>query len=443
MKKINALILGAAGRDFHNFNTFFRNNSLYDVKAFTAAQIPDIAGRKYPRKLAGKFYRNGIPIYQEEKIEYLIKKFKIHQVFFSYSDLSHEQVMHLASRSMAAGATFVLLGPDDTMIKSTKPVIAVCAVRTGAGKSPTSQAIVDYFHKKYRIVVIRHPMPYGDLEKQEVQRFATYEDLEKNHCTIEEREEYEPHLRKGVIVYAGVDYEKILRAAEKEADIILWDGGNNDFSFYKPDLYITIVDPLRAGHEVKYHPGETNLRLADVLIISKVNSATREQIETVMKNIKANNPKARVIKGPIKLDVEGTVAGKRTLVVEDGPTLTHGGMTYGAGYVAAKRGKAKIVNAMPYAKGSIKGVYKKYPHLKAIPGQTPKASILPAMGYSKAQIRDLEATINAVKCDIVIDGSPVDLGKLVKSNKPIIRVNYRLAAPQLKNMLKKFEKEFL
>lgn len=432
--KINALILGAAGRDFHNFNVYFRNNPAYDVKAFTAAQIPDIAGRKYPPKLSGRLYKKGISIYPEEQMEELIKKLKIDEVFFSYSDVAHVDVMHLASRAEAAGASFVLLGPHNTMIKSKKPVIAVCAVRTGAGKSPTSQAIVDYFSKKFRIVVIRHPMPYGDLEKQVVQRFAKYEDLAKHNCTIEEREEYEPHLRKGVVVYAGVDYEKILRQAEKEADIILWDGGNNDFPFYKPDLFITVADPLRAGHEMLYYPGETNFRMADVMIINKTNSASSLQIKTVEDNIKKANPKATVIKTKMLVETKGIVKNKKVLVVEDGPTLTHGGMTYGAGYVAAVNNKAKIIDAKPFAKGTIVDVYKKYTHLKII---------LPAMGYSKKQIKDLEATINAAKCEIVIDGSPINLAKLVKVNKPIIRVTYRIEEDKIRPILSSFERKFL
>ncbi len=435
-KKKNVLILGAAGRDFHNFNQYFRNNPAYDVKAFTATQIPDIASRKYPAKLAGKLYKKGIPIYPEERLEELIKKLKIDEVFLSYSDISHLDVMHLASRSLASGASFVLLGPEATMIKSKKPVIAVCAVRTGAGKSPTSRAIVDYFHKKYKIVVVRHPMPYGNLEKQEVQRFASYEDLEKHNCTIEEREEYEPHLKKGVVVYAGVDYEKILRQAEEEAQIILWDGGNNDFSFYKPDLYITIADPLRAGHEISYHPGEVNFRIADVIIINKINSATKEQIKTVEENIKKFNNHAKILKAKLVLTTSNkiNIRGKKVLVVEDGPTLTHGGMTYGAGYVAAIKNKATIIDAQKYAKGSIRNVYKKYPHLK---------KILPAMGYGKRQIRELEATINSAKCDVILDGSPVNLSRLIKINKPIVEVEYNLDSPGLWPSLANFERKFL
>ncbi len=436
MKRKNILILGAAGRDFHNFNVYFRNNPGYDVKAFTATQIPDIAGRKYPAKLSGKFYKKGIPIYPEEKMEELIRKLKIDEVFFSYSDVSHIYVMHLASRSQSAGASFVLLGPDATMIKSKKPVIAVCAVRTGAGKSPTSQAITKYFSKKYKIVVVRHPMPYGDLEKQEVQRFSSYKDLDKHNCTIEEREEYESHIANGIVVYAGVDYEKILRQAEKEADIILFDGGNNDFPFYKPDLHITVADPLRAGHEINYYPGETNFRMADVILINKINSATKEQIATVEENSKIFNKKAKIIRTKMLLDVSGDIdiKGRRAIIVEDGPTLTHGEMNYGAGFVASKNGGAKIIDAKPFAKGTIADVYKKYSRLK---------TILPAMGYSKRQIKDLENTINSARCDIVINGSPIDISKLIKSNKPIVRVKYRIEENKIKSVLASFERKFL
>src|SRR3989338_7150137 len=330
MKKKNALILGAAGRDFHNFNVYFRNNPLYDVKAFTAAQIPDISGRKYPSKLAGRLYRKGIPIYPEEKMEALIKKLKIDEVFLSYSDLSHLDVMHLASRVLAAGANFSLLGQKDTMLKSKKPVIAVCAVRTGAGKSPTSKKLTKILTKLgLKVVVIRHPMPYGDLVKQEVQRFETLKDLDKHDCTIEDREEYEPHLKNVIVVYAGVDYGKILKSAENECDIILFDGGNNDFSFYKPDLYITVADPLRAGHEISYHPGEVNFRMADVIIINKINSATKDQIKIIEDNIKKFNSSAKVLKAKLILTMSNkiNIRNKKVLVVEDGPTLTHGGMT--------------------------------------------------------------------------------------------------------------------
>ncbi len=420
MNRKKVIIMGAAGRDFHNFNVFFRKNKYYRVVAFTAAQIPDIAGRRYPPKLAGPLYKKGIPIYDEKLLTGLIKKHGVEEVVFSYSDVSHVNVMHKASIALAGGADFRLLGPGSTCIKSTKPVIAVCAVRTGAGKSPTSQYIVGYLMKKgLRVGVIRHPMPYGDLEKQAVQRFAKYTDFKKYGCTIEEREEYEPYVRKGIVVYAGVDYGKILRLAEKESDIILWDGGNNDFSFYKADLYITIADPHRAGHELLYHPGETNLRIADIILISKTGTAKKENIETVITNAHAANPRAKIIKTDIQINVKNPelVRNKNVLVVEDGPTLTHGGMTFGAGTIAAKRLNAKIVDASRYAAGSIRDVYKKYTHLK---------NILPAMGYGAKQIRELELTINRTKCDAVIEATPVQLARLIRINKPVAEVNYSL-----------------
>ena len=420
MKRLNALIMGAAGRDFHNFNIYFRNNRLYDVKAFTAAQIPDIAGRRYPRELTGRLYPRGIPIFSEDKLPVLTRRMKIRYVFFSYSDISHEDVMHKASLVMANGANFVLLGPEDTQLHSSKKVISVCAVRTGAGKSPATRTVVDILLSMgKKPVVIRHPMPYGDLRKQAVQRFATYDDLKRQRCTIEEREEYEPHIRKGVVVYAGVDYEKILRQAEKEADVIVWDGGNNDFSFIKSDLRIVILDPHRPGHELRYHPGEVNLRMADLFIINKINTAKQADIQTVAANAKAANPRAPIVKARSKITVARPelIRGKKVLVVEDGPTLTHGGMAFGAGLLAAKAHGGRVIDASRYAQGSIHAVYQRYPHLKRV---------LPAMGYSAAQVKELERTINKARCDAVVDGSPVDLSRLLSVNKPVVSVTYEL-----------------
>jgi predicted GTPase len=436
MEKKRVLIMGAAGRDFHNFNTFFRNKEEYEVVCFTAAQIPGIAGRRYPPSLAGPLYPKGIPIYDEKELPQLIRKFDIGLVVFAYSDVTHEYVMHKASLALACGADFILLGPKSTQLKSAKPVISVCAVRTGSGKSQTSKKIVSALRKRnLRTVVIRHPMPYGDLEKEAVQRFASYDDLEKNKCTIEEREEYEPHLENGAIVYAGVDYEKILRQAEQEADIIVWDGGNNDMSFIRPDLSITVLDPHRAGHELKYYPGESNFLLADVLVINKMDSAKPEDVKTLLENIKAYNPRATLIKANSSLTVdkpESEIKGKNALVVGDGPTLTHGGMAFGVGMLAANKYGANVIDAEKYAVGSIKELYKKFPHLKII---------LPAMGYSPKQIKELEKTINRAKCDIVIDGSPVNLSRLIKINKPIVNVGYYLdeiGKPNLETVLDDF-----
>lgn len=439
MKRKNAIIMGAAGRDFHNFNVYFRNNKEWNVVAFTTAQILK-KHRTYPRSLAGHLYRNGIRIHPESELVALIKKHKVDYVFLAYSDLSHEDVMHKASIAMGTGANFALLGPHDTMLVSRKPVISVCAVRTGAGKSPVSRKIAKYLKSEgCRVVVIRHPMPYGDLEKQVVQRFATYKDLEKYSCTVEEREEYEPHIENGIIVYAGVDYEKVLRAAEEEADVILWDGGNNDFPFVKPDLSIVVLDPHRAGHEMAYHPGEINFRIADVLLINKIDSARKKDIESVMRNVKGVNPSADVIraKSSISMNPRISLKNKSVLVIEDGPTLTHGGMGFGAGTIAARRAGARIIDAEKYAVGSMKSVYRNYPHLK---------NILPAMGYSKQQIRELEATINRAKCDAVIDGSPVNLSRLIKSNKPVANVSYEIEEighPDLCDVLRSFEKKYL
>ncbi len=434
MKKDKVVIMGAAGRDFHNFNVYFRDNAAYEVCAFTATQIPNIEGRTYPAALAGSLYPNGIPIYPESNLVRLIQEQQIHQVVFSYSDISHETVMHRASVALAAGADFRLLGPRATMLKSVKPVVAVCAVRTGSGKSQTTRAVATALRALgKRVVAIRHPMPYGDLTKQIVQRFATLDDLVTHQTTIEEREEYEPHIVQGTVVYAGVDYEKILRQAETEADVILWDGGNNDFPFYQPDVMIVIVDPHRAGHELLYHPGEMNLRMADVIIINKVDTANAEDVNRVRANVHFANPRATVLEAasPISVDNPGAIRGKRVLVVEDGPTVTHGGMAYGAGVVAAnKLGAREIVDPRPYAVGSIKETYAKYPGTGAV---------LPAMGYSDKQIQELEATINAMPVDLVLIATPIDLRRVVHIKHPSDRVRYELqeiGQPTLADLLK-------
>jgi predicted GTPase len=421
MKRKRVLIMGAAGRDFHNFNVFFRDVEEYQVVAFTATQIPNIEGRTYPSVLAGGLYPEGIPIVPEEELEDIIAKEEVDTVVFSYSDISHEMVMHLASRTMAAGASFMLLGHDQTAIRSSKPVVAVCAARTGSGKSQTTRAVATILKDLgKRIAVIRHPMPYGDLAKQAVQRFETYSDLDLHDTTIEEREEYEPHIDAGNLVFAGVDYEAILREAEKSADVILWDGGNNDSSFYATDLYITILDALRPGHSTTYHPGEVNLRMADVLIINKIDTADPEDITSVEQTAAEYNPTAEVIlaRSPVRLDDPEAVEGKRVLVIEDGPTLTHGGMTFGAGYVAAKAaGAESIVDPRPYATGSIKGTFMKFNHLK---------DVLPAMGYGDEQVEELEDTINAVPCDVVVAGTPIDITRIIQVNKPMVRARYDL-----------------
>jgi predicted GTPase len=434
MKKV--IIMGAAGRDFHNFNTYFRDNPDYRVVAFTATQIPDIEGRKYPAALAGKLYPKGIPIEAEAELDKLIAAHKVDDVHLAYSDLPHAYVMDKATQVLAAGANFVLLGPCDTMIKSRRPVVSVCAVRTGSGKSQTSRRVAEILKAKgRRVAAIRHPMPYGDLVKQKVQRFATYADLDKHECTIEEREEYEPHIDKGIIVYAGVDYGAILRQAEKEADVILWDGGNNDFSFYKSDLEIVVADPHRAGHELSYYPGAVNFRRADVIVINKMDTATPEGIATVLASAKAVNPKARIIRAnsPTIVEDGGRITGKRVLVIEDGPTLTHGGMKYGAGIVAAKKyGAAEIIDPRPFAVGSIKKTFEKYNHL---------ADVLPAMGYGEKQTRELAKTIEAIDCDLVVSATPIDITRVIKVSKPILRVGYELeeiGTPTLKDVLKKF-----
>jgi len=413
--------MGAAGRDFHNFNVYFRDNDAYEVVAFTATQIPGIEGRIYPPELAGKNYPNGIPIYPEEDLERLIREYDVDEVVFAYSDVSHEHVMHKASIALANGADFKLMGPKTTMLKAKVPVVSVGAVRTGCGKSQTSRLIAKILKSRgLNVVVVRHPMPYGDLRKQVCQRFATREDLDRHNCTIEEREEYEPHLENGVIVYAGVDYEKILREAEKEADIIVWDGGNNDVPFYKPDLHIVVADPHRAGHEVKYHPGETNLRMADVVIINKVDTADQDNVNRVKENVRKVNPKAIILEAasPITADKPELIKGKRVLVIEDGPTLTHGEMPYGAATLLAKQlGASELADPRPYAVGSIKEAYEEYPHL---------GRVLPALGYGDKQIAELNETIDRTPCDVVVVGTPVDLRRLLTINKPTVRVKYEL-----------------
>ena len=416
-----ALILGAAGRDFHNFNTFFRGNDDYQVVAFTATQIPDIDGRRYPPELAGAAYPAGIPIHAESEMESLIAEHDVDVVVFSYSDVTHQHVMHLASRAIAAGASYLLLGADQTMVASSKPVVAVCAARTGAGKSQTSRRVAELLTAAgKKVVVVRHPMPYGDLVKQAVQRFQTYDDLAKHEVTIEEREEYEPHIDAGRIVYAGVDYEAILRQAEAEADVVIWDGGNNDLPFYKPDVFITIVDPHRPDHALRYHPGETNVRMADAILINKVDTASLEGVETARRIAYDLNPDALVIEAASPLFVEDgdAIRGKRALVVEDGPTLTHGEMAYGAGWVAARRyGAAVIVDPRPYAVGSIAATYEKYPTT---------GDVLPAMGYGEKQVEELAATIRATESDVIVIGTPIDLTRLIEFDKPSVRVRYEL-----------------
>ena len=419
--RIRTLIMGAAGRDFHNFNTVFRDDDKYEVVAFTATQIPNIDGRLYPPSLAGELYPDGIPIYDEADLDKLIKEENIDQVIFAYSDVSNQYIMNMSSRVNASGAQFSLMGSEQTMVKSTKPVVAICAVRTGSGKSQTTRKVAEVLKEMgKKVAVIRHPMPYGDLTAQAVQRFANYDDLDKHQVTIEEREEYEPHIARGNVVYAGVDYEAILRKAEEEADVIIWDGGNNDMPFYKPDIMFVVADPHRAGHELTYYPGATCLRMADVVIINKVNTADRDDIETVRKNIKSVNPGATIIEAnsPVTADDPALIKDKRVLVVEDGPTLTHGGMKYGAGVVAAEEaGAEELVDPREYAVGTIKDTFDSYPEI---------GILLPAMGYGEQQIRDLEETINAVDCDVVIIGTPIDLTKLIKIQKPVVRVTYEL-----------------
>jgi predicted GTPase len=421
MSRIKVIIMGAAGRDFHNFNTVFRNNDAYEVVAFTATQIPNIEGRRYPPELAGKLYPAGIPIYPESDLTRLIKEHNVDQVVFAYSDVPHEYVMHKASQALAAGADFRLIGPKETQIKSSKPVVSICAVRTGAGKSQTTRRVSEVLKSLgFKVAAIRHPMPYGDLVKQAVQRYADYSDLDKHECTIEEREEYEPHIDRGVVIYAGVDYEAILRQAEQEADIVLWDGGNNDISFYKSDLHIVVADPHRPGHELSYHPGETNLRMADVIVINKIDTADLDHIAKVRDSIMKVNPNATVVEAasPIFVDNPAAIKGKSVLVIEDGPTLTHGEMAYGAGVVAARRfGASEIIDPRPYAVGSIVATYQKYPTTGAV---------LPAMGYGAEQTRELGETINNTPCDLVLVATPIDLRRVVEINRPSQRVRYEL-----------------
>jgi predicted GTPase len=433
MSRTRILIMGAAGRDFHNFNTVFRDNNAYEVVAFTATQIPNIEGRAYPPQLAGSLYPQGIPIFPEAQLVDLIAQYDIDQVIFAYSDVSHEYVMHKASMVLAAGADFRLMGTKRTMIESKRPLIAVCAVRTGSGKSQTTRYVCNALQKMgHKVVAIRHPMPYGDLVAQKVQRFADYADLDRYNCTIEEREEYEPHIDRGVVVYAGVDYEAILREAEKEADVIVWDGGNNDLPFYRPDLHIVVADPHRAGHELSYYPGESNLRAADVVVLNKIDTADLANIAIVRGNVRQANPDAIIVEAasPIFVEDPDAIRGKRVLVVEDGPTLTHGEMAYGAGVVAARRyGASEIIDPRPYAVRSIAETFAKYPNTGAL---------LPAMGYGEDQIKDLEETINATPCDLVIIGTPIDLRRVVNIAHPADRVYYELQVigkPSLEEIL--------
>ncbi len=443
MSKKNVIIIGAAGRDFHNFNTCFRDNENYNIVAFTAAQIPDIDGRKYPKELAGRLYPKGIPIFAEAELPELIKKLKVDDCVFSYSDITYEKVMSVGAIVNSAGANFVLLGPDDTMLKSVKPVIAVGAVRTGCGKSQTSRKVIEILMAKgLKVVAVRHPMPYGDLNAQKVQRFATIKDLKKHKCTVEEMEEYEPHVVRGNVIYAGVDYEAILRKAEKDpagCDVIVWDGGNNDFPFYKPDLMITITDPHRAGHELRYYPGEVTLRLANVVVINKIDSASPDAIQIVRENIVKANPTAIVIDAasPIKVDNPSVIRGKKVLVVEDGPTLTHGEMKIGAGTVAARKfGASELVDPRPYTVGRLSETFKIYPGI---------GTLLPAMGYGDQQLHDLERTINKTKCDSVIIATPIDLNRIINIKKPNTRVYYDLQEigdPNLSQVLEDFIKKY-
>ncbi len=415
------IILGAAGRDFHNFNVFFRDNPHYEVVAFTATQIPDIEGRRYPPELAGERYPHGIPIEPEERLPDLVREYGADVCVFAYSDVSHQHVMDRASIAMAAGASFMLLGPRDTMLASEKPVISITAVRTGAGKSQTTRRVTDVLKKLgKRVVVVRHPMPYGDLTRQRVQRFASFEDLDRYECTIEEREEYEPHLRRGNVVYAGVDYERILREAEKEADVVVWDGGNNDFPFFKPDLAVVVVDPHRPGHELTYYPGAVNLRLADVVVVNKVDTADPKNVAIVKENVKKHNPRAQIVEAasPITVENPEVIKGKRVLIIEDGPTLTHGEMAYGAGAIAAQKyGAKELIDPRPFAVDSIKETFEKYPHLE---------TILPAMGYGEEQIRDLAETIRHSNAEAVVIATPVDLTRLIEFDAPTARVVYEL-----------------
>ncbi len=427
------IVMGAAGRDFHNFNVYFRNNERYRVVAFTATQIPDIVGRVYPPELAGSLYPQGVPIYSDEKLADIIKKERVDLVTFSYSDVTHNEVMHKASIVTAAGADFMIIGAPYTMLKSEKQIVSVCAVRTGCGKSQTSREVVRILQKMgKKVVTVRHPMPYGDLTRQVVQRFSNYSDFEKYKCTIEEREEYEPVIDMGCVIYAGVDYQKILKAAEKEADIIVWDGGNNDTPFYQPDIHIVVFDPHRVGHETTYHPGETNMLMADIALINKVDSAAADSIDQLENTIKSHNADATIVlaESEVIADDPQKIKGQKVLVVEDGPTLTHGEMTFGAGVIAAKRhGADEIVDPRPYLVGSISETFESYPHI---------GSVLPAMGYSTQQILDLEETINRTECDLVLSATPIDISKLIKIKKPLQRIRYRYrdhSEPTLENVL--------
>ena len=442
MSKIKVIIIGAAGRDFHNFNTYYRDNETYEVVAFTATQIPDIHGRQYPPELAGKLYPAGIPIYDQGELVDLIRKHEVDDCVFSFSDIHYIDLMNLSSIVNAAGANFILLGPKQTMLQSQKPVVAVCATRTGTGKSQTSRTVAEYLMKQgLKVVAIRHPMPYGDLAAQKVQRYSSIDDLAKHKCTIEEMEEYEPHIERGNVIYSGVDYEAILREAEQDpegCDVILWDGGNNDFPFLKPDLMITVADPHRAGHELSYYPGEVNMRIADVVVINKIDSASPEGIETVRQNTRKVNPNAVIVDAasPIRVDQPELIKGKRVLIVEDGPTLTHGDMKLGAGTIAAQKfGAAEIINPRDKAVGKLAETYELYPHI---------GDLLPAMGYSDQQRADLEATIANVDCDAVIIGTPIDLNRIVKIKQPNTRVYYDLqeiGSPNLSEILANFIKE--
>lgn len=442
MSKKNVIIIGAAGRDFHNFNTYYRNNENYKVVAFTATQIPDIDNRRYPAELAGSMYPEGIPIYSQDRLPELIKELQVDECVFSYSDVKYETVMGISAIVNSLGADFRLLGPKNTMLKSNKPVISVCAVRTGCGKSQTSRKIIEILMEHgIKVIAVRHPMPYGNLVEQKVQRFATVEDLKKHNCTVEEMEEYEPHVTRGNIIYAGVDYEAILRAAENDpdgCDVIIWDGGNNDFSFYEADLSITVLDPHRPGHELSYYPGEVSLRISDVAIINKIDSADADSINKVEENIKNVNPNAAIIKAESRISVDNPdiIKGKRVLVVEDGPTLTHGEMKLGAGTVAAQRfGAKELVDPRQYTVGKLTDTFKQYPHI---------GTLLPAMGYGEQQLKDLEATINKTDCDSVIIGTPIDLSRIISINKPYTRVYYELeevSSPNLNEILEQFIKE--
>ncbi|HAI53067.1 MAG TPA: GTPase [Firmicutes bacterium] len=443
MSRKKVIIMGAAGRDFHNFNTYYRDNERYEVVAFTATQIPDIHGRKYPPELAGSLYPEGIPIYDQRELADLIAKYDVDECVLSYSDVSYEYVMHLSALVNAAGANFALLGPKHTMLRSSKPVIAVCATRTGTGKSQTSRKVAEILLSRgIRVVAVRHPMPYGDLAAQRVQRFSTIEDLAKHQCTIEEMEEYEPHIDRGNVVYAGVDYEAILREAENDpqgCDVILWDGGNNDFPFYKPDLHITVADPHRAGHELAYYPGEVNLRMADVVVINKIDSSSPEAVQQVRESIEKVNPGALVVDGasPIRVDDPSVIKGKRVLVVEDGPTLTHGEMKLGAGIVAARKfGAAELVDPRPFTVGKLTETFSIYPNI---------GTLLPAMGYGEQQLKDLEDTINKTDCDSVVVATPIDLNRIINIRKPNTRVYYDLQEigdPNLSQVIDEFVNKF-